>query len=178
MGLVRGFAQRTEKCCDQSRHQKEHRDETAKYTLGEHKAEVIAQPELHEHQRNEAGDRREARGGNFNDRFGKRLDERLALRREAVDLVLIAVGENDGIVDRERELQNDGNRVGDRGNLAQPEVRAHIEQRSDRKDDEEDDNFKIAARCEEQHRHNDNGSQRHHADHLLCDLAEKVCADR
>ena len=177
MGLVRRSAQRAEKGSDQSRHQKKYRDKAAKYTLGEHQTEVIAQPELHEHQRNKTGDRRKARGGNFNDGFGKRFDQRLAFRWEAVDLILIAMGENDGVVDGERELQNNGNGIGDGGYLAQPEVCAHIEQRRNRKDDKKNDDLEIAARRKEQHRHDDHRRQRHDTDHLLRDLPKEVRAD-
>ena len=85
--------------------------------------------------------------------------------------------ENDGIVDGESELQYNGDGIGDGRDLPQPEVRAHIEQRRNAKDNEEYDDFKIAARCEKKNRHNDERGKRHNADHLLRDLAEEVCAD-
>ena len=80
------------------------------------------------------------------------------------------MGENDGIVDGERKLQNNGNGIGDGGYLAQPEVCAHIEQRRDRKDDKKNNDLEIAARRKEQHRHDDHRRQRHDADHLLRDF--------
>ena len=57
---VRRFPHRTEERRDQSRHQEEHREHTANDALGEHKTEIVAEPELHEHERNKTGDRRKA----------------------------------------------------------------------------------------------------------------------
>ena len=87
------------------------------------------------------------------------------------------MGENNGVVDGERELQNNGNGIGDGGYLAQPEVCAHIEQRRNRKDDKKNDDLEIAARRKEQHRHDDHRRQCHDANHLLRDLPKEVRTD-
>ena len=87
------------------------------------------------------------------------------------------MGEYDRIVNGKRQLQNDGNGIGDRGYLAQPEVCAHIEQRRNRKNDEKDHDLKIAARRKEQYGYDNNGRQCHNADHLLRDLPKEVRAD-
>ena len=44
---------------DQPRHQQKHRQQAADDALGQHHAEVVAEPEFHQHQRDKARDRRE-----------------------------------------------------------------------------------------------------------------------
>ena len=79
--------QRLAAVCDKPRHQQEHRDEAAHDALRQHKAEVIAEAELHQHQRDKPRDGREAGGGYLYDGPCKRLDERVILGRESLGLV-------------------------------------------------------------------------------------------
>ena len=174
MRAVRRHAQRLAAVCDKPRHQQEHRDEAAHDALRQHKAEVIAEAELHQHQRDKPRDGRKAGGGYLDDGFGQRLDERVILGREALGLVLIAVGEDDGVVYRERQLHYDGDGIRDRRYLAEPEVCAHVEKRRHGKHYEEDDHLKIAARGKQQHPDDDQHRQRQHADHFARDLREQI----
>ena len=174
---MRGAADGLRKEHDEPRHQQKHREQGADDALGQHQTQVIAQAKLHQHQRNEARDGGEARGRNFNDGFRQRLHQRLLVGGEVLHLILVAVGENDGIVNSEGELHDDSDGVGDGGDSPQPEICAHIEKGRKHKDDEENHHFKIAAGGEEQDRRNDRRGNEQQAAHLLRKLREVVFYD-
>ena len=155
---------------DQPRHQQKHGQKAAHDALRQHDAQVVAEAELHQHQRHETRDRRQGRGADLEDRLCQRLLEGLARGGKALALVLIAVREDDRVVDRERELHDHGDRVRDHRDLAEPEVRAHVQQRREDEDDEEDHDLEIAARGEQQDHRDDRRGDRDDAHHLAREL--------
>ena len=156
--------ERTREQKDQPRHQKEDGQHTAHDALREHDAEIVSEPELHQHQGDKSRNGGQRRRRNLDDRVRECRDQRRPVVLGALDLVLIAVREDDRVVDRERELQDHGDRVGDRGDLPEPEVGPHIEKRRDGEHDQVDHDLEVTPRREEQHQ-NDHGERERHHDH-------------
>ena len=101
-GLVHGFAEQHQ----HSRHEEEHRQQTADDGFDQVKAHVRAEAELHKGHSREAGNGREAAGGDLGNRCRQCFDDGV-MHIERLMLFLIAVAEDDGIVHRKRQLQHD-----------------------------------------------------------------------
>ena len=152
----------------QPRHQTKHRKKTDEHGLDQHKAHVRAEPVLHERQREQAGDRGQTAAGDLGDGLAQRGDGRLA--RRLIRLLLgKAVAEDDGIVDRERQLQHERDRVGHKGDLAHEEVRAHVQQRRRAKGQQQHRDLAVGAGGEQQHENDDDKGDDVDDDHLAVD---------
>ena len=82
-------------------------------------------------------------------------------------LLLVAVAENHRIIQRQRQLQNAGHRIGHKGNLTQQEVGAQIHDHGHHKSEDQHRHLGIGLGCEQQHQHDDHC----HINHDHTDLA-------
>ena len=131
------------------------------------KAEIVADAVVHEEQRDKAADRRQrARQDGF-ERLGHRVHECDLGVFERAQLLLEGVAEEDGVVHRDRQLQDDRARRGDRRDrayrVARDDVGAHVEQDGYAQRREEDERFEIAVRRQQQ---NDEHDQHRRDDEL------------
>ena len=153
----------------QPRHEQEHRQHADQDRLDEHDAEVAPEAELHERHGDEARNGRQARGADDGNGFFQRLDGCLAHRQRLMRL-LVAVAENDGVVHRHGQLQQDGHGVGHERDRAENEVRALVDERRREERDEQDGHLGIRRGREREHRDEDDRHDDEQAAHLAVDL--------
>ena len=77
------------------------------------------------------------------------------------------MAENDGIVDGQGQLHDDGNGVGDKGYLPHQVVGAHVQQGRRAEGDQQHRDLRIGAGGQQQHQHNDDDGNDIHHQHLL-----------
>ena len=135
---------------EQAGHQQEHRAQAQNDRLYHHDADVVAQPVLHEGQRQKAGHGREAAGGDLRNGLTERGNGRLA-RGLVFVLLHVPVAEDDGVVDGHGELEDDGDGVGDERYLPHHVVRAHVQQCRRAEGYQQHRNFGVGFRGEQQH---------------------------
>ena len=169
-----GFSKLLREQHDQARHQQEDCDQAAENSLGKNDSHVVAQTELHHRQGNQAGDCRQGRGGDLKDCLREGLDQRFLYPGILRDLVLIAVDENNRVVDRQNQLEDNRYGIRDGGDLSEPVVRPHVHQGCHSEYDSEDHDFKVASGGEEKNRDNDDGRNQQNADHFLRKLRGEV----
>ena len=153
---------------EQARHQQEDRGEAQQDRLDEHHAHIHAEPELHEGQGQQAGDGGEAAGGDLGNGLAQRGDGGLP-GRLVLMLLHVAVAEDDGVVDGQRELQDDGDGVGDEGDLAHQVVGAHVQQGRRAEGDQKHRDLRVGPGGKEQHQDDDDHRDQVHHQHLLID---------
>ena len=159
----------------QPRHEQKHRQEADKDRLDEHDAEVAPEAELHKRHGYKARHGRQARGADDGDGFGQRLDDRLAHRQGLVRL-LVAVAEDDGVVHRHGQLQQDGHGVGHERDRAEDEVRALVDERRREERDQQDGHLGIRRGREREHRDENDRHDDEQAAHLAVDLVGDAVA--
>ena len=159
----------------QPRREQKHRHQADQDRLDEHDAEVAPEAEFHERHGDEARNGRQARGADDGDGFGQRLDDRLAHRQRLMRL-LVAVAEDDGVVHRHGQLQEDGHGVGHERDRAEDEVRALVDERRREERDEQDGHLGIRRGREREHRDEDNRHDDEQAAHLAVDLVGDAVA--
>ena len=102
-------------------------DDTQQHALGHHNAQVAAQGEAHEAQGDEASD---SGDGAADDRGEGLVDGHghgLVMVGGALELLVVAVPQEDGVVHGDGQLQHGGQGLGDVGYLAEEVVAAQIE---------------------------------------------------
>ena len=159
----------------QPRREQKHRHQADQDRLDEHDAEVAPEAEFHERHGDEARNGRQARGADDGNGFGQRLDDRFAHRQGLVRL-LIAVAEDDGVVHRHGQLQEDGHGVGHERDRAEDEVRALVDERRREERDQQDGHLGIRRGREREHRDEDDRHDDEQAAHLAVDLVGDAVA--
>ena len=112
------------------------------YALRERRAEVAAEAEAHEYEREEAYHRREPAGHDARRGLAEGLRHRLARRGLLLEAFGEAVDEEDGVVERAGQLQHAAGRVRDEAYLAEDEVAARVEHRRDAEPGEDYDGLR------------------------------------
>ena len=138
----------------QQRHRAKHAQD---YALAHHNAQVFAQGETHEADAHKAGDRGQggAQDGSEGQPDGIRHGFILVVRQGF--LLLVAVPQENGIVQRHSQLQHGSHRLGDIADLAQEIIAAHVPQNGNSNAEQEDQ--RQQERVHGQHQHN--GAQRY-----------------
>ena len=113
---------------DQPRQHREHAQQAEQHALGQHDAEVKADLKAHEHQHQQSDDRRDRAAGDRAEGCRERARHGTLAVVALGQLLPVAVHEDDGVVHRERKLQNGRNARRDVRRLAEDDVRALIEQ--------------------------------------------------
>ena len=158
----------------QRRHQQKHRQHAEQNGLHQHQAHVRTDLDLHKRQREQTGNGRQAGGGNFGDCNGQRLDDGVA-RRVVRTFLGIVVAEDDGVVDRQTELQHCRNGVRDERDFAEPIVRALIDPYGNAECDQQDRHLGVGLAREQQDEYDDhNQNDEHHLHLFFQNLARRV----
>ena len=113
---------------DQPRQHREHAQQTKQHALGQHDAEIHADLKAHEHQHQQTDDRRDRAAGDRAEGRRERARHGALAVVALGQLLPVAVHEDDGVVHRERKLQNGRDTRRDVRRLAEEDVRALIEQ--------------------------------------------------
>ena len=161
-----------------ARHHDKRREQREENGFDEAQGHIGAELELHEQHGHKAADGRQAARADLRDGLAQRDDDGLAQRQELV-LLLEPVAEDDGVVDRQCQLQNTRDRIGDERNFAHQEVRALIQHQRDDERQNEHRHLTVGLGREEQHEYDDDGDIDHDdadlvVDGLLLRVAE-VC---
>ena len=88
-----------------------------------------------------------------------------------------AVAQNDGVVDGQRQLQNDRDRVGDEADGAAQEVGAHVQQGGGTKGHDEHRHLGVRTGGQRQHQYNDDGGDDDDNAHLGLQVRRGIVAD-
>ena len=135
---------------DQAGQHREHAQQTAQHTLGQYDAEIHADLEAHEHQHQQAHDRRDRAAGDRAERRRERARHGGLAVGVGLQLLPVAVHEDDGIVHRERELQNSRDARRDVRRLAEENIRALVDEHGDADRDEKQHRLEIRRAGDEQ----------------------------
>ena len=149
----------------QTRHDHEHRDHREEDGLDEAGSHIRADLELHEQHGHQTADGGQGAGADLRDALAQRLDDSF-LQRHGLVLFFKVVAEDDGIVQRQGQLQDVRHRVGDEGDGAQQEVGAHVQDHAHHEGEDEDGHLGVGLGGEDQHHHNDDGDVHHDDPHL------------
>ena len=161
----------------QTGHEGEYDEDTEEDSLAEHHAEVKTEFELHKHHRDHTGKRGKAAGGYLRDSLAEGGNHRVpGVHGDA--LLGVSVAEDYRIVDGERQLKNYRNGVGNEGDLAEQEVRAHVEQRRHAERSQQDGYLHIGVGGEEQHGDYDDQNDHDNDLHFGGDGFGSTAADR
>ena len=158
----------------QARHHRKHGEQGEEDRLDEADGHIGAELKLHEHHGDQAADGGEARRADLRDGLGQRDDHRIA---QVVGLVLLleAVAVDDRIVQRQGQLEDRGDGVGDKGDLAQQEVGAEVHDRRRDEGQADDGYLRVGLGGKGQHHHDDHRDEgRDHADLLVDELRAHV----
>ena len=160
----------------QARHEQEHRQHRDKYGFNEHLAEVAAEAELHERHGDKAAYGRKRRRRDLGYCLGKRLYRRV-VGLKMPPLLCKAVAQDNSVVYRKRELQNERHGVCDIRYLFKQEVRALLQGRRHREGYEQHRHLGIAARGDKQQNYDRHDAQCAYNEHLAQKLTAEVRAD-
>ena len=167
--FVFGFVNEGAEQHQQAGHEGEHRQQAEQDGLDEHHRQVPPDAELHKAQRRQTADGGQRGGGNFRDGLAQGNDAGLPGGLGLV-LVGIAVAQNDGVVDGQRQLQNHRHRVGNKADFAQQKVGAHVQQGGGKEGEQQHRHLGVGAGGEQQHHHNDDCRHRHDDHHFAFQL--------
>ena len=92
-------------------------------------------------------------------------------------LIAEAVAEDDGVVDGQRQLQDNGDRVGDKADGAAQEVGAHVQQGGGAEGHDQNRDLGVGAGGQRQHKDNDNSRDDDDDDHLTLQIGRGIVAD-
>ena len=160
----------------QTGHQRKDRQHTEQDGLDQHGSQVAADAKVHERQCGQAADGRQRRRGNLRDSLGKRGDTGFP-HVERLVLIAEAVAQDDGIVDSQRQLQNDRDRVGDEADGAAQEVGAHVQQRGGTEGHDEHRHLGIGAGGQRQYHHDNDGGDDDDNTHFRLQVGRGIIAD-
>ena len=149
-GAVNGAAEQHE----QPGHEQKHAQHGAHDALGQDDTHVETDAQLHQHQGDQTGDGGQAGGRDLHNGLAQGGDVRLPGVKAVVPLLHVPVAEDDGIVDGQRQLENDRDGFGNKGDGAEDKVGTHVQHRRCYKDDEVDGHLHVALGGKQQH-HND-----------------------
>ena len=147
--------------------QQHHRAQHAHHhTLAHHDAQIPAQGEAHEADADEASHRGQAGAQNRGESQVNGFRHGLILILKMGFLLLVAVPQEDGIIQRHAQLQHGGHGLGDVADLAQEVVAAHVPQDTDTDAQQEDDRQQEGIHGDHQH-HRAQGHGNTHIDGFL-----------
>ncbi len=126
--LMLGLIHRLPKEHQQRGHEQEHGEQADGHGLDQVEAQIRPQTELHKGHGGQTGDRGQTAGKNLRDRGGQRFFHRFPDAERFV-LFFIAIAEDNRIVHGERQLHDDRDGVGDKGNCPHQERGAHVDDR-------------------------------------------------
>ena len=92
-------------------------------------------------------------------------------------LIAEAVAEDNGVVDGQRQLQDDGDRVGDEADGAAQEVGAHVQQGGGAESHDQNRDLSVGAGGQCQHDNNDDGGDDDDDQHLALQIGRGIVAD-
>ena len=137
---------------NQAGQHREHAQQAAQHALGQHNAEIHADLEAHEHQHQQSHDRRDRAAGDRAERRRERARHGSLAVGIGLQLLPVAIHEDDGIVHRERELQNGRDARRDVRRLAEEDVRALVDEHGDADRDEKQHRLEVRRAGDEQDR--------------------------
>ena len=138
LGLIHQGAKQHEK----ARHKHEYGQQGKQHRLNQADGHVRADFELHEHHGNQTTDGGQAAGADFRDALAQGGNDRLP-DGQLLPFLLIPVAQNDRVVQRQRQLQNAGHGVGDKGNRSHEELAALIENHGGHKGQQQHGNLRV-----------------------------------
>ena len=147
---------------DQPRQHREHAQQAEQHALGQHDAEVEADLKAHEHQHQQADDRRDRAAGDRAEGCRERARHGALAVVALGQLLPVAVHEDDGVVHRERELQNGRDARRDVRRLAEEDIRALIEQHRHADRQQKQHRLKVRRAGDEQNDRQDRQRQHEH----------------
>ena len=174
--LVAGLVDQLAEQHQQAGHQRKDRQHTEQDGLDQHSSQVAANAKVHERQGGQAADGGQRGGRDFRDGLGKRGNAGFPHAQRLV-LVAEAVAQNDGVVDGQRQLQNDRDRVGDEADGAAQEVGAHVQQGGGTKSHDEHRHLGVRTGGQRQHQYNDDGGDDDDNAHLGLQVRRRIVAD-
>ena len=127
-GAVAGFLHFVAEGQRQHGGEGEHRHQTDGHALGQHQAQVGAYLEFHQAQGQKADHRGQAAGKDEHGGLAQGGHHGLALVGDGGLAVLVAVDEEHGVIQGHGQLQDGSGGVADKGNLAEDDVRAHVDE--------------------------------------------------
>ena len=160
----------------QAGHQGKHRQQAEQNSLDQHGCHIAANAKVHERQSPQAGNGGQRGRADFGDCLGQCCDTGLP-RILGFVLIREAVAQDDGVVNGQCQLQNNGNGVGDKGNGATQEVGAHIQQSRRAKGHNQNRNLGIGTGRKGKHQHDDDGRQYQNDAHLALQVCGGIHAD-
>ena len=160
----------------QAGHQGKHRQQAEQNSLDQHGCHIAANAKVHERQSPQAGNGGQRGRADFGDCLGQCRDTGLP-RILGFVLIREAVAQDDGVVNGQCQLQNNGNGVGDKGNGATQEVGAHIQQSRRAKGHNQNRNLGIGTGRKGKHQHDDDGRQYQNDAHLALQVCGGIYAD-
>ena len=111
---------------DQRGQDDHNRDNAEHHALCHHEADVTAERQPHEAQRQEAEDRCQRAAGQGEKGFGYGARHCVPVVTALFPLLLVPVDKEDGVVHCNAQLQDGGNTLGDIGNLAEEDIRTKV----------------------------------------------------
>ena len=125
-------------------------DHAQHHALGHHQAHIQAQLEAHEAQGHEASHRGDGGAHDAGERQADGPGHGLLVVGTVLELLVVAVPQEDGVVHGHRQLQHRGQRHGDEGDLPQQQIGAHVVE------------YRHADGSHEHQRHQEAVQQQHH----------------
>ena len=156
--LVLGLFHPGAKDHQKARHDEEHRQNGVGDGLDEADGHIRADLELHEHHGHQTAHGGQTAGRDLRDALGQRFNDRF-LQRQGLVFLTEVVGEDDGVVQRQRQLQNARDRVGHEGNGAEQKVRTAVEHHGNGKGEQQHGDLGVGLRGENQQNHHDQKNQ-------------------
>ena len=144
----------------QARHNDEHRQQRKENGLDQINAHVGADLELHEHHGCQAADGSQGAGADFRNSLAEGYDSRLPDGKGLV-LHLEPVAQNYGVVQGQRQLQDTRHGVGYKGNGAEHEVAALVQDHGHHKGDQQHRHLTVGLGGQQQYANNDERHQNH-----------------
>ena len=149
----------------QAGHDHEHREHRKEDGLDEADGHIRADAELHEQHSHKAADGGQGAGADLGDALAQGLDDGL-LQRHGLVFFLEVVAEDDGVVQRQRQLQDVRDRVGHERDGAEHEVCTHVQDHAHHEGEDEDRHLGVGLGRQEQDDDDDDGNVHHDDPHL------------
>ena len=122
----------------QARHHQKDGQHAQHNALGQHDADVVADGKAHEDQRNHPRHGGQGAGSHRHEGIGQRPGHGPDWGQALVQPGVVGVDQHDGIVHRQRQLQDRRHGEGDKGNRGKDQVRPHVQHDGDGDDRHKD----------------------------------------
>ena len=127
----------------------------------------LADLDLHESQRKQTGNSRQAGSKNLGDRHAQRLNDSVLCLFPFLPLIRVMMTKDDGIVDGKAKLKHSGNGVGDEADLAEPVVRSLVHPDGHAECDQKNRNLSVCMARQQKNQNNDADENHQHHIHLF-----------